>query len=129
MPTATRSIVTMKASLAICYAKNDNEAKQLDDIYKGAMKVGVKVQYIPEVPTPVPFKKALVFNGQAQFHPLKYLLGLQKAYLEAGIIAIYAGKLKHTAPICRCWPLVVTVTLMKFTAAMVLTVILKNPST
>lgn len=66
------------------YAESDDEVKQLADIYKGAMKVGVAVQYITEVPTPVLFKKALIFDGQAQFHPLKYLQGLQKAYLEAG---------------------------------------------
>jgi glycine/D-amino acid oxidase-like deaminating enzyme/nitrite reductase/ring-hydroxylating ferredoxin subunit len=66
------------------YAENEDEVKQLDEIYKGALKAGVAVSYTKEVPTPVPFKKALVWDGQAQFHPLKYLQGLQKAYLEAG---------------------------------------------
>ena len=66
------------------YAENGEEAKLLDDIYNGAIKVGVAAAYTSEVPTPVPFKKALLFQGQAQFHPLKYLTGLQKAYLAAG---------------------------------------------
>jgi glycine/D-amino acid oxidase-like deaminating enzyme/nitrite reductase/ring-hydroxylating ferredoxin subunit len=66
------------------YAENEDEVKQLDDIYAGAVKVGVAVKYAAEVPTPVPFKKAVVFEGQAQFHPLKYLQGLQQAYLAAG---------------------------------------------
>ncbi|UOE48800.1 FAD-dependent oxidoreductase [Mucilaginibacter sp. SMC90] len=66
------------------YAEKDDEVKQLDEIYEGAVKVGVAVSYVDEVPTPVPFKKALLWEKQAQFHPLKYLQGLQKAFLTAG---------------------------------------------
>lgn len=66
------------------YAETDDEVKQLDDIHDGALKAGVHVNYTGDVPTPVPFKKALVFEGQAQFHPLKYLQALQKVYLNAG---------------------------------------------
>lgn len=70
------------------YAEDSSQAKQLDDVYEGTVKVGVPVQYIDKVPTPVPYKKALQFDGQAQFHPLKYLMGLQKVYLEAGGIIL-----------------------------------------
>jgi glycine/D-amino acid oxidase-like deaminating enzyme/nitrite reductase/ring-hydroxylating ferredoxin subunit len=70
------------------YAENDDEAEMLDDIYNSTLKAGVAVQYSADVPTPVPFKKALVFEGQAQFHPLKYLHGLCKAYLDAGGIVL-----------------------------------------
>jgi glycine/D-amino acid oxidase-like deaminating enzyme/nitrite reductase/ring-hydroxylating ferredoxin subunit len=66
------------------YAEDEEQAKQLDDIYEGAVKVGVAVKYIDDVPTPVPYIKAVQFDGQAQFHPLKYLQGLQTAYLDAG---------------------------------------------
>jgi glycine/D-amino acid oxidase-like deaminating enzyme/nitrite reductase/ring-hydroxylating ferredoxin subunit len=66
------------------YAENEDQAKQLDEIYNGAIKVGVAVSYTENVPTPVPFLKALKWEGQAQFHPLKYLHGLLKAYLAAG---------------------------------------------
>lgn len=66
------------------YAEDEDQAKQLDDVYAGAVNVGVPVQYTDNVPTPIPFQKALLFDGQAQFHPLKYLLGLEKSFLEAG---------------------------------------------
>ena len=66
------------------YAENEDEVKQLADIYDGAVKVGVLVEYTDEVPTPVPFQKALAWGRQAQFHPLKYLTGLELAYLKAG---------------------------------------------
>jgi glycine/D-amino acid oxidase-like deaminating enzyme/nitrite reductase/ring-hydroxylating ferredoxin subunit len=70
------------------YAETKDEVKQLDEICKGALKVGVPVSYTEQVPTPVEYAKALVFDKQAQFHPLKYLQGLQKAYLEAGGIIL-----------------------------------------
>jgi glycine/D-amino acid oxidase-like deaminating enzyme/nitrite reductase/ring-hydroxylating ferredoxin subunit len=66
------------------YAEDEDQAKQLADIYKGALKAGVPVHYTEEVPTPVAYQQALQFDNQAQFHPLKYLQGLQRAYLEAG---------------------------------------------
>jgi len=66
------------------YAENEDEVQQLADIYDSAVQVGVPVHYTEEVPTPVPFEKALAWYGQAQFHPLKYLQGLQKAYVSAG---------------------------------------------
>lgn len=66
------------------YAEDDEQAKQLDDIYEGAVKVGVPVKYIDNVPTPVAYKKAVQFEGQAQFDPLKYLHALQNEYMNAG---------------------------------------------
>lgn len=87
------------------YAEGEDEVKQLEEIYNGALKVGVPVNYTEEVPTPVVYLKALVFDRQAQFHPLKYLRGLQKAYLEAGgivlentlVTGIETGNGVHTA--------------------------------
>ncbi|MEZ2335338.1 FAD-dependent oxidoreductase [Mucilaginibacter sp. RCC_168] len=66
------------------YAETEDEAKQLDEIYNGAIKVGIAVDYAEEVPAQVAYLKGLVFDQQAQFHPLKYLQGLLKEYLEAG---------------------------------------------
>lgn len=77
------------------YAENADQSKQLDDIYNGALKVGVPVAYVDKVPTPVPFQKALAFHGQAQFHPTKYLNGLKKAYLDVGGV-IYEHTLIET---------------------------------
>ncbi len=77
-----------EAKTGYLYAENEDEVKLLADIYDGAVKVGVPVNYTDEVPTPVPFQKALAWEGQAQFHPLKYLQGLQRAYLAAGGIVL-----------------------------------------
>lgn len=66
------------------YAENEDEVKLLNELYEGAINVGVPVKYTEEVPTPVSFQKALVWDGQAQFHPIKYLEGLLQAFLAAG---------------------------------------------
>lgn len=66
------------------YAENTDQVKQLEDIYNGAIAVGIPVQYVNDVPTPLTFQKALLFPGQAQFHPLKYLQGLRVTFEKAG---------------------------------------------
>lgn len=66
------------------YAETEQEVTQLDDIYQGMLKIGVPVNYKDQAPTPVPFKKAIEIAGQAQFHPIKYLLSLKDAFLKAG---------------------------------------------
>jgi glycine/D-amino acid oxidase-like deaminating enzyme/nitrite reductase/ring-hydroxylating ferredoxin subunit len=66
------------------YAEDEEQAKQLEDVYAGATAVGVAVQYVEDAPIPVKYMKALLFEGQAQFHPLKYLQGLLAAFKKAG---------------------------------------------
>jgi glycine/D-amino acid oxidase-like deaminating enzyme/nitrite reductase/ring-hydroxylating ferredoxin subunit len=77
-----------ESKVGYLYAEDEDQVKQLEEIYQGAVKVGVPVQYADEVPTSVNYLKALQFYGQAQFHPLKYLQGLQKAYLAEGGILV-----------------------------------------
>lgn len=66
------------------YAEDEDQTKLLDDLYEGAVSVGIAIEYTNKVPTPLPYQKAVVLDGQAQFHPLKYLQGLQAAFLKAG---------------------------------------------
>jgi len=77
-----------ETKIGYLYAENEDEVRQLADIYEGAVQVGVPVKYTEEVPTPVPFQKALAWDRQAQFHPLKYLAALQSSYLAAGGIIL-----------------------------------------
>ena len=69
---------------AYIYAEDDNQVKQLTSVYDGLVQVGIKAEFVDDVPIPIPFKTAVKVEGQAQFHPLKYLLGLQKQYLALG---------------------------------------------
>lgn len=66
------------------YAETDQEAKELDDLYESALRAGVAVSPTETVPTTASYRKAVVFERQAQFHPLKYIRGLQQAFVAAG---------------------------------------------
>jgi glycine/D-amino acid oxidase-like deaminating enzyme/nitrite reductase/ring-hydroxylating ferredoxin subunit len=73
-----------KSLTGYLYAEDEEQVKQLEDVYLGTKSVGVLVNYTDSVPTPIGFKKALAFPDQAQFHPVKYLRGLQTAFENLG---------------------------------------------
>ena len=69
---------------AIVYAEDDDQVEQLTSLFAGLAMVGIHARFTDIIPVSIPFKKAISIENQAQFHPLKYLQGLQKAYLTAG---------------------------------------------
>ncbi|MFD2873752.1 FAD-dependent oxidoreductase [Mucilaginibacter ximonensis] len=75
------------------YAETDEQVKLLHEIYQAMLKVGVPAHYQHNVPTPVAFKKALELPGQAQFHPIEYLLVLRDEFIALG------GTLLENTPI------------------------------
>jgi len=70
--------------VAYVYAEDDKQAEQLTSLYTGLTMVGIRAHFVKELPVPIPYKNAIKLNGQAQFHPLKYLQGLQKHFLASG---------------------------------------------
>jgi len=94
-----------EAKQGYLYAENADQVKQLENVYNGAVAVGVPVKYTEEVPTPIKYQKALLFDSQAQFHPLKYLQGLRTAFENAGgkvlentiIVEVSKSDYGHTA--------------------------------
>jgi glycine/D-amino acid oxidase-like deaminating enzyme/nitrite reductase/ring-hydroxylating ferredoxin subunit len=66
------------------YAETDDEVKQLQDVYDGTNKVGISINYVDDAPVKIPFKQVVALEGQAQFHPIKYLQALERAYLAKG---------------------------------------------
>ncbi|WP_374948263.1 FAD-dependent oxidoreductase [Mucilaginibacter sp.] len=66
------------------YAETDDEVKALDNILAASQKAGIEVDIADTNGVKVPFKKAIVFKKQGQFHPIKYLFGLAKAFTDAG---------------------------------------------
>ena len=65
---------------AFLYAENEQQVKDLEEIYEGSRKVGIDIEYTNEIPIPVPFLKALTFGEQAQFQPAKYLVGIANEF-------------------------------------------------
>lgn len=66
------------------YAETDEEVKMLDEILTASQKAGIEVFEAAENGVKVPFKKSILFKKQGQFHPLKYIFGLAKAFVNAG---------------------------------------------
>ncbi len=66
------------------YAVEESQVGELDDIYEASLQAGVDVEYVSEIPVPVSFIKAIVFRGQAQIHPTRYVQALAKAFESAG---------------------------------------------
>lgn len=67
------------------FAQNEDEVKQLQDILAASQRAGVAVEESDKNGLPISFSQALKFPKQGQFHPLKYLNGLAKAALLAGV--------------------------------------------
>lgn len=70
------------------YAEDEKQAKELDSLFQSALQVGVSAHEVSEVPVNVPYIKAVAFDEQAQFHPLKYLQALLDEFLKLGGILL-----------------------------------------
>lgn len=66
------------------YAQTQEQVEQLDKMYEASKRAGSEVEYIDSIPVPVEFKKAIVYRGQAQLHPTRYVQALAKTFEEAG---------------------------------------------
>ena len=66
------------------YAQDDKQIEELDKIFEASKKAGVTVNHTDSIPVPVEFKKAIVYAGQAQIHPMRYVQALAKKFEEAG---------------------------------------------
>jgi glycine/D-amino acid oxidase-like deaminating enzyme/nitrite reductase/ring-hydroxylating ferredoxin subunit len=66
------------------YAQKPEQAEQLDKIFEASKAVKADVDYAPEIPVPIGYQKAIVYRGQAQLHPARYVLALASAFEEAG---------------------------------------------
>ena len=62
-----------------------SQVKQLDKILESSLNVGLNVKIAIDLPIEIPYKKALEFEDQAQFHPLKYLSGLSGVLTGMGV--------------------------------------------
>lgn len=67
----------------------------MEKMIEGCTKVGMDIGYTNTSPLPMPYYKIASFTGQAQFHPLKYIIGLAKAFEEKG------GRILHNNPVTK----------------------------
>ncbi|RYZ99635.1 MAG: FAD-dependent oxidoreductase [Sphingobacteriaceae bacterium] len=69
---------------AYLFAQNDDETKELDEILASSKKAGITVSEAKQNGVTVPFQKSILFKGQGQFHPLKYISKLAEEFVNAG---------------------------------------------
>src|SRR6185295_4880571 len=62
------------------FAQDEKQEKELEEIRVATEKVGVPIQYTNEIPIPIAFTKAVVFKGQAKFHPARYVYAIAKEF-------------------------------------------------
>ena len=70
------------------YAQTYTQAEELEKILDASKKVGEKMEYTDTVPVTIPFQKAVVFEKQAQFNPIKYLYSIAEAFENVGGIIL-----------------------------------------
>lgn len=63
---------------AYIYTQKDEYLPQLIAEANAASSLGIKASFQTDIPLPLAVKGALKFEGQAQFHPRKYLLALAR---------------------------------------------------
>lgn len=60
------------------YTENHDQVSEIEEDYERARRLGLDVRLVDRVPLPFKVHKALVLPNQAQFHPLKHLIGLAR---------------------------------------------------
>lgn len=66
------------------FSQNEKETKQLDEVLASSQKVGIDAANSNINGLPLPFHKAVVFKGQAQFHPIIYIKKLAEIFIQRG---------------------------------------------
>lgn len=73
---------------AYLFAQDEKQVNDLNDIHDSCNEVGIEVAIAGEIPVPINFRKAVEIQGQAKFHPTRYVLGLAKAFEDLGGIIV-----------------------------------------
>jgi len=66
------------------YAQTQDQEEWLDKIFRSSVNAGSEVEYVDAIPVPLPFRKAIRYRRQAQFHPTRYVAALAAAFERAG---------------------------------------------
>ena len=74
---------------AAIYTQDPTYVPVLEKEFKAYQTLGLKGNLVDELDLPFAIEKALILEDQAQFHPLKYTLGLLNSIAEASNIEVY----------------------------------------
>ena len=79
------------------FSQNEEESKALEKILDASINAGVEVNHAASNGVPIIFDKAILFEHQAQFHPLKYIHALVKEFRLLGGTLIEGNRIKKTS--------------------------------
>ena len=68
----------------VVFAQTDEQLDELNKMYEGAVEAGVEVAYSTDNHLPIDFQKAIVYPGQGQVHPTRYVHALAKEFENVG---------------------------------------------
>ncbi|MBN1240153.1 MAG: FAD-dependent oxidoreductase [Gammaproteobacteria bacterium] len=69
---------------AYTYALSDEQAAAVEREVEAATRAGLPARLVRETALPFPVRAAVCFDGQAQFHPVKYQAALAAEFVERG---------------------------------------------
>lgn len=69
---------------AYIFSQSDEQSAELEEMRKASVAAGVTMEYTDEMPSRLPFRKAVMAGGQARFHPTRYVLGMARAFQAMG---------------------------------------------
>lgn len=78
-----------KEKKAYVYTTNQDEVIEIEKEVQAVNKLGKNAKFVTNIDLPFKIKGAIEFEGQAQFHPRKYMIGLAKAILKQNKIYNY----------------------------------------
>lgn len=73
---------------AYLFAQDEKQEKELEEIVAASSDAGLDMEYVSDLPVPVPYTRVAKAAGQAQFHPLWYVYGLAAAFEKAGGVIV-----------------------------------------
>lgn len=71
------------------YTTKQDEAIEIEKEVETVNKLGKNAKFVTNIELPLKIKGAIEFDGQAQFHPRKYMIGLANAILKQNKIYNY----------------------------------------
>jgi glycine/D-amino acid oxidase-like deaminating enzyme/nitrite reductase/ring-hydroxylating ferredoxin subunit len=80
---------------AYLFAQTDKQVKELKDIHDACREVNVKALYADKLPVDIEYKKVMIVDGQAKFHPVKYVHALAKAFEDAGGVILQQCRVEN----------------------------------
>jgi len=69
---------------AYTYCESETNLARVREEAEIAARLGLPASFVTELPAPLDAFGAVRFDNQAQFHPMKYMLGLARAFVAAG---------------------------------------------